>query len=90
MSQHENGTHAKKCDVILGGMETIGSAERSCDKEEMKHMFSNISEGGYASLLYDLFGKKRVDDEMEEFLQHDFVPRYGGGIGVTRLINAMS
>ena len=53
-------------------------------------MFSDISEGGYASLLYDLFGKKRVDDELDEFLRNDFVPRYGGGIGVTRLINAMS
>ena len=90
MSQHPNGTHAKKCDVILGGMETIGSAERSSSPHEMRHMFENISEGGYAKLLYELFGKKRVDDELDEFLRHEFVPRFGGGIGVTRLISAIS
>ena len=89
MSQHNNGTHAKKCDVILGGMETIGSAERSSSPHEMRHMFSNISEGGYAKLLYDLFGQERVDAELDEFLKHDFIPRFGGGIGITRMISAM-
>ena len=27
--------------------------------------------------------------ELDEFLQHDFIPRFGGGIGVTRMISAM-
>jgi|TARA_B100000959_G_scaffold69218_1_gene73373 aspartyl/asparaginyl-tRNA synthetase len=80
---------ANKCDVIIGGMETIGSAERSSDVEEMKHQFHTISDGGYASLLYDLFGKERVEAELEEFLSYDFKPRYGGGIGITRLIAGM-
>jgi len=89
MSQHDNGTHAKKCDVILGGMETIGSAERSTSPHQMRAMFEEISEGGYASLLYDLFGKERVDAELDEFLRHNFIPRFGGGIGITRMISAM-
>ena len=89
MSQNEEKTHAKKIDVILGGMETIGSAERSTSTHEMRHMFEEISEGGYAKLLYELFGKKRVDDELDEFLRHEFVPRVGGGIGVTRMISAL-
>lgn len=80
---------AKKCDVILCGMETIGSAERSCDGEAMKYMFETISEGGYAKILYDKFGKDRVDEEMKEFLSHNFFKRFGGGIGVTRLIRAL-
>ena len=25
----------------------------------------------------------------QRFLQHDFIPRFGGGIGVTRMISAM-
>ena len=33
---------ANKCDVIIGGMETIGSAERSTDVQEMKHQFMTI------------------------------------------------
>ena len=84
-----NSRTAHKCDVIMGGMETIGSAERATDVQEMKEQFYTISEGGYAELLFDLFGKDRVELELFKFLSHDFIPRYGGGIGVTRMISAM-
>ena len=80
---------ALKCDVIMGGMETIGSAERADDVDEMREQFHTISDGEYANLLYKLFGKERVLKELDEFLQHDFIPRFGGGIGVTRMISAM-
>jgi len=80
---------AHKIDVILSGQETIGSAERSCDKEEMRHMFHTISDGQYKDILYREFTKERVDKELEDFLSHEFFPRYGGGIGVTRMIRAM-
>jgi hypothetical protein len=80
---------ANKCDVIIGGMETIGSAERSTDVQDMKHQFMTISDGKYAELLYDLFGEERVNLELFEFLTYDFKPRFGGGIGMTRLIAGM-
>jgi aspartyl/asparaginyl-tRNA synthetase len=80
---------ACKIDVILHGMETIGSAERSTNREEMRYLFDTISNGQYASILYAKFGKDRVEQEMSEFLAHDFFPRFGGGIGVTRMIRAM-
>ena len=85
----KEGEFANKCDVIIDGMETIGSAERSADTVEMREQFHTISDGEYASLLYELFGKERVEKELEEFLSYDFFPRYGGGIGVTRLISAL-
>jgi aspartyl/asparaginyl-tRNA synthetase len=88
MKQNGDGT-AAKIDVILGGMETIGSAERSSDPKEMKEMFCTISGGMYANLLYDLFGRERVNKELNEFLSLDFIPRVGGGIGLTRLISAI-
>ena len=81
---------SKKIDVILGGMETIGRAERSTDKEQMRNTFYTISDGKYAQLIIDLFGKERVEKELEEFLSFDFFPRSGGGIGVQRLMNALS
>ena len=81
---------SKKIDVILGGQETIGSAERSTDKDQMRDTFYTISDGGYAQLIIDKFGKKRVEDELEKFLDFDFFPRSGGGIGVTRIISALS
>ena len=81
---------SKKIDVIIGGMETIGSAERSTDKEQMRDTFHTISNGEYAELLYKLFGKERVEAELEEFLEFDFFPRSGGGIGMQRLMSALS
>ena len=56
----------------------------------MRDTFHTITDGEYAKLLYDLFGKDRVEAELEEFLKLDFFPRVGGGIGMTRLISAMS
>ncbi len=85
----EDSTIANKVDVIMHGQETIGSAERSCNPDEMRECFKTIEDGAYAQKLYDLFGQERVDAELEEFLSHDFFPRSGGGIGVTRMIRAM-
>lgn len=85
----KNGdSHAHKIDVIMYGDETIGSAERSTDPEAMKESFYTISEGKYASKLFDLFGKDRVEHELNDFLELSFFPRSGGGIGLTRMINA--
>jgi len=81
---------SKKNYEIIGGMETIGSAERSTDKEQMRETFHTISDGQYADLLYKLFGKERVEKELEEFLEFDFFPRSGGGIGMQRLMSALS
>ena len=88
MSRNDDGT-SRKIDVILGGMETIGSAERSTDKEQMRDTFYTISNGEYAQLIIDKFGRSRVEKELEDFLSFDFFPRSGGGIGVTRLISAL-
>ena len=77
-----------KIDVIMYGQETIGSAERSCDTVEMRDTFYSISGGGYAAKLFELFGKERVEAELEEFLAFDFFPRFGAGIGLTRLARA--
>ncbi len=85
----KEGNHSNKIDVILSGNETIGSAERSSDVFSMREQFHSISDGKYADKLYSLFGKDRVEAELEEFLSHKFFPRYGGGIGVTRMIDSM-
>ena len=89
MSRYEDGVHSKKIDVILGGMETIGSAERSTDVDMMRDTFHTITDGAYSNLLFELFGKDRVEAELEEFLKFDFFERVGGGIGVTRMIPAL-
>jgi aspartyl/asparaginyl-tRNA synthetase len=88
MRRSDKGTF-NKIDVILFGQETIGSAERSSDVKTMRELFYTISDGGYAGKLFELFGKERVEKELEEFLSLDFFPRFGGGIGLTRMARAM-
>ena len=70
----KEGDTAAKVDVIVHGIETIGSAERSCDKDEMRQQFLTISDGGYANLLFDKFGHKRVYGELEAFLDRTSFP----------------
>ena len=78
-----------KVDVLLYGMETIGSAERSCAPKEMKYFFENVSNGEYKNLLFQKFGEKRVMQELDEYLSLKMFPRYGAGIGFTRMARAM-
>lgn len=79
-----------KVDVILFGQETIGSAERSCDINEMRYNFYNVEKGEYCKKLFELFSEERVEKELEDFLSFEFFDRFGGGIGMTRLMRAYS
>jgi aspartyl/asparaginyl-tRNA synthetase len=88
MERNSDGT-ANKCDVLIHGMETIGSAERSCDKDKMYNTFFSIENGAYSEKLFSLFGFERVINELNEFLSHNFIVRSGGGIGLTRLVRGM-
>jgi len=86
----QNSMVAKKIDVILGGMETIGSAERSCDPEQMLNSFNTVEDGRYKAKLFELFGEDRVMKELNTFLELPFIRRFGGGIGITRLIHGLA
>ncbi len=84
-----DGNIANKIDVILHGIETIGSAERSTNPDEMRDRFHSISGGAYAKTLFAKFTKARVEKELEAFLSLNFFPRSGGGIGMNRWIRAL-
>ena len=84
-----NDETANKIDVLLHGMETIGSAERATDPVVMHEMFYTISDGAYVKRLFAEFGQERVERELDDFLKLSFFPRVGGGIGVTRLMRAL-
>ena len=89
MQRNEKDDGANKIDVILSGHETIGSAERSSDPKAMREGFRTISDGMYAKTIYNHFGTERVNKELDDFLSNSFMPRSGGGIGMTRLIRSM-
>ena len=59
-------------------------------------MMTTVVKGKTVKHVNDLFDKfhklctgESDEAELDEFLSHDFMPRYGGGIGVTRMISAM-
>jgi len=84
-----NGETANKLDVIVYGVETFGTAERETNVEIMRNRFYSISNGEYSKLLFSNFGKERVEDELEAFLSLPQIERFGGGIGMTRLVKAL-
>lgn len=87
--KHNGGGLFNKIDVLLYGMETIGSAERSTNVDEMRENFMTISGGEYYQKLNGLFGEERVMRELDEYLSLAMFKRYGGGMGITRLARAM-
>ena len=87
--KHFQGDLYSKIDVILYGMETIGSAERETDIDKMRKQFFAISGGQYAETLFKAFGEARVTAELDEYLALPMFDRFGAGIGVTRLVRAM-
>lgn len=89
MRRNPDDDTSKKVDVILSGQETFGSAERETDKDVMRHRFNTIMEGAYKEKLFELFGEERTMNELEEYLNLEFIPRVGQGIGLTRLIRSM-
>lgn len=89
MKRDDDGETSHKVDVILYGIETIGSAEREIDSNIMLNRFHTISDGKYSELLYAQFGRARVMKELGEFLDLDMTPRYGAGIGMTRMMRAL-
>lgn len=89
MRRNPNDDTSKKVDVILSGQETFGSAERETDKDIMRERFNTIMDGAYKAKLFELFGEERTMLELEEYLDLEFIPRVGQGIGLTRLIRSM-
>jgi aspartyl/asparaginyl-tRNA synthetase len=87
--KHDKDGLFNKVDVILHGMETIGSAERSTNVKEMRENFYTLSDGQYSKLLFNAFGEERVTQELNTYLALPMFPRFGAGIGVTRLARAM-
>jgi aspartyl/asparaginyl-tRNA synthetase len=78
-----------KADFIICGMETFGTAERSSDVNQMKESFYTISDGEYSKILFDRFGKDRVEEELNYYFSLPMRNRFGGGIGMSRLIKSL-
>lgn len=89
MKQNTNTGLYNKIDVIINGLETIGSTERETNVALMRESFHGISNSEYAKLLFQKFGEERVLAELDEYLSLKFFPRVGAGIGITRLVKAM-
>lgn len=90
MRRNENET-VRKADVYLGHrkVETLSSAELSCDRDDMYMRFVTQAKGQYHKLLGHHFGEERVRAELDGYLKLQFTPRFSASIGITRLLEAM-
>lgn len=79
---------SEKIDVLMP-IETIGSAERSCDPHDIWLRFHTVTNGEYAQALFEWFGEKEILAELRYYLSLPLFPRCGGGIGMTRLIRTL-
>lgn len=77
-----------KVDVLMHGMTTIDSAERSCDPDHMRHAFLSLSDGEFAGFLFNKFGKERTLRDLDEFLGCTFAPYCGAAIDIRRLMRS--
>ena len=84
MRRLPDGT-AAKCDLILGGMECAGGAQRSTNISMQLAAFNNLP--GYKDKLFADFGQDRVLAELDYYfsLLTPHSVRSGCGIGLSRL-----
>lgn len=87
--RHAGNDIYDKIDVIIHGFESAGTAVRSCNTEEMKKQITKQDSGEYIKAMYKHFGKDRVDKEINEYLDYKFIPRCGGGLGMSRIIRGL-
>jgi len=89
-----DGVYARKCDVIIDGVETFGSAERETCPQTMLEQFHRSVNGRYAARLFRDMGEKVIMDELNEYLalfnaeDADANERFGMGVGWTRFMAA--
>lgn len=69
---------------LVHGIETMYWTDLLCNPNEMKQNLKDYS------MLYTIFGKERVDNEVDTFLNHTFVERSSGYIDITNMIRAMT
>lgn len=88
MRKNADGTF-DKIDVLIDGVETVGSAVRSCNKDEMLDMLKKQDKGKYLTTMYKYFGEETIKNEVNDYFSYKFIPRCGLGIGTSRLIKAL-
>lgn len=71
-----------KADLLLGGMECAGGAQRSQEKQKQLDQFYALP--GYADTLFEKFGEI-TNDEMDYYMILTHILRSGCGIGLPRL-----
>jgi len=79
----ENGEpYYLKADLLLGGMECAGGAQRSTNKQLQLDRYYALP--GYSDTLFDKFSEK-TNEELDYYMSLNHIVRSGCGIGLSRL-----
>ena len=82
---NDTESHYYKNMILINGINIMNLFEKSCNTVKMYNMFH--TDNIYLQQLYQRFGEDRVENELNEFLQKDFLPRIGGTIDITKIIS---
>lgn len=77
----------KIASVILNGHSVILGGERHANVSKMMYDVYTLDNGDYIDTLYQLFTKKRVDDELLKYSNVKLVVRFGATINLQRLFD---
>lgn len=96
IKRDENTSHSCKVDVLMYGLKTIISAERSMNPKDIKHFFFTMKDGEYVKSLYNQFGIDRPIGELYQMLnylssqtqENEPDPMCGGTIDLVPLIQS--
>lgn len=75
--------------VIMHGKSVIFGGERHTDASRMIYDVYTLDNGDYISSLYQLFTKKRVDDELLKYTNVKLVTRFGATINLDELFQIL-
>lgn len=78
--------YVEQVNLIIQGVEVISAFELSTNKCEMRNKLYEQ----YVPNLNELFGEERVQRELDQFFNHEFVTRSCGTIDITKLVEYMN
>lgn len=80
----------KIASVLINGQQVILGGERRISVSDMIYDVYTLDNGDYIDTLYQLFTKKRVDDELMKYSNVKLVIRFGATINLQRLFDTIN
>lgn len=76
--------------IIIRGKRVLVGGERHTDVNKVMYNIYTIDNGEYIDILYNLFSKKRVDDELFKYSHINLITRFGATLNLDALFEILN